>query len=204
MSGRLTPRPSRDFVPAADSLSCAHKKVSKESAPAKPALRAPLRCSKPRAALNSLRYAPFKQSSRSQFTKCASRTPWASALLSGFGGEIQRSPSARLRRSPRTQTRRPSGAALADEPGVQPALTGVKGRSLVLATSGRRERSGSRLGVSTSGCFRAPLTTASRSCAVQGLFFGDFLLAPQKKVTAPPGAHPGMGLGINPTTEQHP
>ena len=32
----LTPTPSRDFVPAADSLSCARKKVSKESAPAKP------------------------------------------------------------------------------------------------------------------------------------------------------------------------
>ncbi len=42
--------------------------------------------------------------------------------------------------------------------------------------------------------FRAPLTAAPRSCAVQGLFFGDFLLAPQKKVTALPGAHPGTTL----------
>jgi hypothetical protein len=32
------------------------------------------------------------------------------------------------------------------------------------------------------------------SCAVQRLFFGDFLLAPQKKVTPPPGGTPGMGL----------
>ncbi|MDR7333449.1 hypothetical protein [Roseateles asaccharophilus] len=85
-----------------------------------------------------------------------------------------------------------------DKPGVQPASTGVKGRSLVLGTSGRRERSGSHLRVMTSGRFRAPLTAASRSCAVQGLFFGDFLLAPQKKVTALPGAHPGMGVGGNP------
>ena len=41
------------------------------------------------------------------------------------------------------------------------------------------------------GSFRALLMAASRSCAVQRLFFGDFLLAPQKKVTALPGAHPG-------------
>jgi hypothetical protein len=32
---------------------------------------------------------------------------------------------------------------------------------------------------------------ASLSCAVQGLFFGDFLLARQKKVTPPPGGTPG-------------
>ncbi len=57
-------RPSRDFVPAADSLSCAHKKVSKESAPAKPPLRGPLRCSKTKAAPNSRRYALLKQASR--------------------------------------------------------------------------------------------------------------------------------------------
>jgi hypothetical protein len=57
----------------------------------------------------------------------------------------------------------------------------------------------------TNGSFRAPLTAASRWCAVQGLFFGDFLLAPQKKVTALPGAHPGMGLGVKPPQpEQHP
>ena len=30
------------------------------------------------------------------------------------------------------------------------------------------------------------------------LFFGDFLLARQKKVTPPPGGTPGMGLATNP------
>ncbi|MFK4703941.1 hypothetical protein ABIC83_000754 [Roseateles asaccharophilus] len=39
---------------------------------------------------------------------------------------------------------------------------------------------------------------ASRWDAVQRIFLGDFLLAPQKKVAALPGAHPGMGLAINP------
>lgn len=47
LSGRLTEswsvaRPSRDFVPAADLLSCARKKVGKESAP----VPSPLRCAK--------------------------------------------------------------------------------------------------------------------------------------------------------------
>jgi hypothetical protein len=37
---------------------------------------------------------------------------------------------------------------------------------------------------------------SSRSYAVQRLFFGDFLLAPQKKVTRPPGRTPGTTLGI--------
>jgi hypothetical protein len=45
------------------------------------------------------------------------------------------------------------------------------------------------------GCFSAPLMAASCSCAVQGLFFGDFLLAPQKKVTPPPGGTPGNAPG---------
>ena len=193
----LMARPSRDFVPAADSLSCAHKKVSKESAPAKPALRAALRCSNPRAALNSLRYAAFKQSSRSQFLKRAAHAPWAPALLSGFEGGSQQSPTARLRRRLGRLTRRPSGAAFPDEPGVQPALTGVKGRSggLVTRTAARAQRVAS--GRQASARSRAPLLAASRSCAVQGLFFGDFLLAPQKKVTPPPGGTPGTALAIN-------
>jgi hypothetical protein len=33
--------------------------------------------------------------------------------------------------------------------------------------------------------------------AVKGLFFGDFLLAPQKKVTPPPGGTPGTTLAKN-------
>ena len=87
--------------------------------------------------------------------------------------------------------RRPSDAVFPDEPGVQPALTGVKRRwiALVIGTAARAQRvaSSRRAGE----CFRAPLMAAPRSCAVQRLFFGDFLLAPQKKVTPPPGGTPG-------------
>jgi hypothetical protein len=91
-----------------------------------------------------------------------------------------------------------------DEPGVQPALTGVKGRWMSLVKSGRRERSGS-LRPAQRPVVAMRSEGAWCSCAVQGLFFGDFLLAPQKKVTALPGAHPGMGLGVKPPQpEQHP
>jgi len=81
--------------------------------------------------------------------------------------------------------------ALAGEPGVQPALSGVSGRvmALVIRTAARAQRFASAR--SEGARFRAPLTAASRWCAVQGLFFGDFLLAPQKKVTPPPGGTPG-------------
>jgi hypothetical protein len=87
--------------------------------------------------------------------------------------------------------RHPSDAVFPDEPGVQPALTGVKGRcvAFVIGTAARAQRLASMRHVS--GSFRAPLMVTSRWCAVQRLFFGDFLLAPQKKVTPPPGGTPG-------------
>ena len=101
-----------------------------------------------------------------------------------------------------TRWRRPSDAVFAfpDKPGMQPALSGVKGRAMALVTrtAARAQRLASAR--NEGGRFRAPLLEASRSCAVQGLFFGDFLLAPQKKVTPPPGGTPGMGLAIN---QQH-
>ncbi len=87
--------------------------------------------------------------------------------------------------------RRPSDAVFPGELGVQPALTGVKGRwmVLVIGTAARAQRVASARNAGE--CFRAPLSASSRSCAVQRLFFGDFLLAPQKKVTPPPGGTPG-------------
>ena len=91
------------------------------------------------------------------------------------------------------QPRRPSDAAFgfAREHGVQPRVGRAAG-----AIGAARDKSCARAerfasSRNASGCFRAPLFAASRSCAVQGLFFGDFLLAPQKKVTRPPGRTPG-------------
>jgi len=55
--------------------------------------------------------------------------------------------------------------------------------------------------VNAASSARAPNTEHRRAVRPQPdrlrrgrLFFGDFLLAKQKKVTAPPGAHPGNGL----------
>ncbi len=113
-----------------------------------------------------------------------------SSRLVGWGerSEPQRRPAQPL-------WRRPSDVAIPGEPGVQPALGGVKGRAMALVTrtAARAQRFASAH--NAGGCFRAPLLVASRSCAVQGLFFGDFLLAPQKKVTRPPGRTPGNAPG---------
>jgi hypothetical protein len=84
-----------------------------------------------------------------------------------------------------------ASTALNGEPGVQRALNVVNARVLVPVPSGRRERSGSLLRESRVLFFaREPLAHA-RWLAVQRLFFGDFLLAQQKKVTRPPGRTPG-------------
>jgi len=93
--------------------------------------------------------------------------------------------------------RRSSDAVFPDEPGVQPSLTDVKGRwtALFTGTAARAQRLAS--GRSATARFRAPPMAAPRSCAVQRLFFGDFLLAPQKKVTRPPGRTPGTLLATN-------
>ncbi len=90
-----------------------------------------------------------------------------------------------------TSVASPQRRGIPGEPGVQPALGGLKWRAMALftRTAARAQRVASRR-IAT-GRFRAPLMAAPRSCAVQGLFFGDFLLAPQKKVTPPPGGTPG-------------
>ncbi|MDR7271029.1 hypothetical protein J2X20_003687 [Pelomonas saccharophila] len=91
------------------------------------------------------------------------------------------------------QPRRPSDAALGclGEPGVQPrvergadAMSLARDKSCARAQRFASPRNGDER-------FRAPLVAAWRSSAVQRLFFGDFLLAPQKKVTRPPGRTPG-------------
>jgi hypothetical protein len=81
--------------------------------------------------------------------------------------------------------------ALIGEPGVQPALNVVKARVLTLVQSGRRERSGSLRRTHRATVFAREPHAPAQGCAVQRLFFGDFLLAQQKKVTPPPGGTPG-------------
>jgi hypothetical protein len=97
----------------------------------------------------------------------------------------------------RVEVKRRSGGASAvcgaftGKPGVQPASSGVKVRSLALVTgtAARAQRFASSHQQSFRSRARAP--APARWHAVQRLFFGDFLLAQQKKVTPPPGGTPG-------------
>jgi len=77
------------------------------------------------------------------------------------------------------------------EHGVQPRVRRRDGgwMPLVTGTAARAQRVASSQ--KPSDRFRARFVAASRRLAVQRLFFGDFLLAPQKKVTPPPGGTPG-------------
>jgi hypothetical protein len=91
--------------------------------------------------------------------------------------------------------RRSGAAVFPGEFGVQPTLGGMTWRAMALfiRTAARAQRFAS--GRNAAGCFRATLMASSPWCAVQRLFFGDFLLAPQKKVTPPPGGTPGNAPG---------
>ena len=77
------------------------------------------------------------------------------------------------------------------EPGVQPALSGTRVRSLVLVTgtAARAQRLAS--GHRPNARSRARAVAAAHWRAVQRLSFGDFSLARQRKVTRPPGRTPG-------------
>ncbi len=68
------------------------------------------------------------------------------------------------------------------------ALRGREVRALALVTGRTRERSGS-LRCSARPEQRERAFVRNADC-IQRLFFGDFLLAPQKKVTRPPGRDP--------------
>ena len=187
------------LAPAGESLLWTSKEVTKKDAPTKPPLRGALRCSndEARAQLAPLRSA--RTVARSQLLMRASLAPRRSALLSGFEGGVPQSPSARLRHRLGQHHSRVARATLhssTGEPGVQPRVGRCDAGITPLVTCHVRERSGSLLPTRHSAVARRSSCTWC-SCAVQGLFFGDFLLAPQKKVTRPPGRNPGTARGLN-------
>ena len=186
------------LAPAGESLLWASKEVTKKDAPTKPPLWGSLRCSnnEARAQLASLRSA--RTVARSQFLKRASHAPGVPALLGGFEGGVSKqpqSPSARLRHRLGRGARAPLNCSTG-EPGVQPRVGRCDAGGAPLVTCHVRERSGSLLPTRRPAVARRS-SCMWCSCAVQGLFFGDFLLAPQKKVTPPPGGTPGTTLATN-------
>ena len=195
----LWPVPCREFAPAGDLLS-GRPESRQRVAPAKPPLRGPLRCSntEARAELASLRAA--QTTARSQFLKRASLAPRRSALLGGLEGELGKAPRlgcAVASVNPADRVARATLYFSTGEPGVQPRVGRCDAGMVPLVTCHVRERSGSLLPTPRPAVARRSSCTWC-SCAVQGLFFGDFLLAPQKKVTRPPGRTPGTSLTQQP------
>jgi hypothetical protein len=193
-SGGLMARLSRDFVPAADSLSWTPKKVSKEAAPAKPPLRGALRCSNPGAAPNSLRYAPFRQrGAKSVVDARFARAPGSCA-------------SRRFRRGgPQTahsQVRKPFGGCIryapfspAEErkvlrPRAQHASRTDSARLFEQSVAARVPGGASRLE------YRRKPRSEAQGRGGRGELFAYFLAA--QKVGRPPGRNPGTG----PATDQ--
>ena len=190
-------RPSRDFVPAADSLSCAHKKVSKESAPAKPPLRGALRCSEPGAAPNSLRYAPFKQrGAKSVLEARCARAPGSCASRRFRRGDPQQPNSQQP--SPQAGWRRLFLHTPFEPAEQRKALRACAKRTSTSDSAQLSERSVAKR------VLRGPSRPEQRRVArceakgraVRGRLFAFFLVA--QKEGRPPGRRPGMGLATNP------
>ena len=193
-------RPSRDFVPAADLL-FAPPKSRQKALPCKtgPAGSPAMLETQGRAELTSLR--SVQTSVASQFLKCASRTPWASALLGGLEGEAPNS------RTANSQARKPGGGCISISPS-EPAekRRALSPRAKLASTSDSRRlfeqsvaervrRAGSRTE------HRRAARCEAKGRAVRGRLLWLLSWAP-KKVTRPPGRNPGMGLGAKLTSKQ--
>ncbi len=198
----LMPMPSRDFAPAGDLLSV-RPESRQRVAPAKPPLRGALRCSKPRAAPNSRRYALLRQAARSQSLKRAALAPWASALLSGFEGESWNS------RSSQQPTAKPDSRASRGIP-LAPLSTAEQRKALRARAQHASSSDSAQLfeqsaaarvlrGPSRPEQHRAPRSEAQGRC-VRGELFAYFLAG--QKVGRPPGRNPGTGLATAPKERQ--
>jgi len=96
------------------------------------------------------------------------------------------------------RSRRPSDAALgcSGEHGVQPRVNGHEGAILGARHRDSRESAAGRVWARPDSSIASATSRSSADC-IWRLFFGDFLLAPQKKVTRPPGRTPGTSLASN-------
>jgi hypothetical protein len=174
----------RDVAPAGDSLFFASPKKSKQKK-GDPAVRVPpLRCGQPAMLVRGVR----------RVTHCA-----AAQLRSDKRGESVHAAgvSCGTPATPRpvllgTHRREPETAARAFA-ALGPVSRAQATRAAKARPSAAMARVAARL---STPCWLRPAAGVPRSAA-QGsqtggrLLFGDFLLARQEKVTAPPGAHPG-------------
>ena len=193
-------RPSGEFAPAGDLLSCVDKKVGKETTPAKPPLRGSLRCSKPgaRAKLPSLRSG--QTVARSQMLMRAAHAPRSSALLGGLEGETQNSqqpsPKAGWRRLFLHPPFEPAEERKALRPRAQRASSSDFAQLSERSVAKRVMREASRLE------YRRAARCEAKGRAVRGRLFAFFLVA--QKEGRPPGRRPGMGLATKPKQPKQP
>ncbi len=193
--GGLTPRSSRDFVPAADSLSCANKKVSKEIAPAKPPGEAGCPAMlEDRGPRKTPAATLWSNSCAESVLEARKRAPRSSVLLGGLEGEAPNSRN--------SQTRNPAVIGLFIHPPSEPAeerrtssprakhaSTSDSRRLFEQSVAARVRRAGLK------SVHRRAARCAAEGRAVRGRLFAFFLVA--QKEGRPPGRTPGMGLAKN-------
>ncbi len=190
----LVARPSRDFVPAADLLSCADKKVSKETAP----VPSPLRCAAGSPVLlgrrgsRGTRFATLRSDSRAKSAheaRCArASTPCDARLLQRGAPE-----------PPNSQTRKSDVTGLFNHPPFEPAeeRSGLQPRAQHASSTDSAQlfdqsvAAGVLRGVARREHRRAA-RCAAKGRADRGRLFAFFLVA--QKEGRPPGRRPGTGL----------
>jgi hypothetical protein len=199
--GCLTPRPSREFAPAGDLLSCADKKVGKETGP----VPSPLRCATGSPAMLGARgprrtpFATLRSDSCAESVdeaRCARASGSCASRLLQRGAPEQ--PTARNQQpSPQAGWRR-----LFIHPPFEPAeerrtlrpRAQLASRTDSAQLFDRSVAEGVLRGASRSEHRRAARCEA-KGRAVRGRLFAFFLVA--QKEDRPPGRHPGMGLASN-------
>jgi hypothetical protein len=199
------PRPSRDFVPAADLLSWAPKKVGKETAPEKPPTRAAGGCSR-----CSKTEAPRETPSATLRSDSHAESVNEACCARGLGHlrprRFQRgAPKQPNSQQPNAHARR---SRLFLHSPFEPAeerrsLRPCAKRTSMTDSAQLSDRSvaeGVLRGASRTEHRRGPRCEA-QGRAVRGRLFAYFLVA--QKVGRPRGRIPRMGLATNRTSERH-
>jgi len=198
----LSPRPSREFAPAGDLLSCADKKVGKETAPVPSPLRfaagspAMLKA-RGRAELTSLRSVQTsgaKSVLEARFARapgsCASRLLQGGAPKQPTSQQPTATPESRLAPAVLHPPFEPAEERRALRPRAQHAS------STDFAQLSERSVAQRVLREASTTEHRRAARCEAKGRAVRGRLFAFFLVA--QKEGRPPGRRPGMGLATKP------
>ena len=189
-------RPSRDFVPAADSLSCARKKVSKESAP----VPSPLRCAAGSPAMlatqgsRGTHFATLRSDSRAKSVveaRCARALGCCASRLLQRGTPKQPTANSQTRSAAVTRLFiHPPFSAAEERKALRPRAQRASSTDSTQLFD-RSVAKGVLRGASRPEHRRAARCEA-KGRRGQGRLFAFFLVA--QKEGRPPGRTPGMGL----------